>query len=186
TRGGDHHSPAEHPRAWVAEGLGIRLNDAVTVEREGEFWPTRIAMLAELAHADALAVVLRPRDEALVTYAAHNVSGHTAWGSVVPSALLATALAGGSDDAAVSVPLLDGRVASAMRAIPVAWREHKIGALAALRVGGPFSDEESIALARLASLVALELVEENTFWRIQRAASELEARTKASSELQEL
>jgi len=158
----------------------------VTVEREGEFLPTRVAMLAELAHADALAVVLRPRDEALVTYAAHNVSGHSAWGSVVPSALLATALAGGSDDAAVSVPLLDGRVASAMRAIPVAWREHKIGALAALRVGGPFNDEESIALARLASLVALELVEENTFWRIQRAATELEARTKASSELQEL
>jgi len=158
----------------------------VTVEREGEFWPTRIAMLAELAHADALAVVLRPRDEALVTYAAHNVSAQSAWNSVVPSALLATALGGGSDDAAVSVPLLDGRVASSMRAIPVAWREHKIGALAALRVGGPFSDDESIALARLASLVALELVEENTFWRIQRAAAELEARTKASSELQEL
>src|SRR5207237_2251115 len=93
---------------------------------------------------------------------------------------------GGSDDAAVSVSLLDGRVASAMRAIPVAWNEHKIGALVALRVDRPFSDEESIALARLASLVALELVEENTFWRIQRAAADLEARTKASTELQEI
>src|SRR5713101_2454434 len=87
TRVGEHHSPAEHPRAWVAAGLGIRLNDAVTVEREGEFWPTLIAMLAELAHADALAVVLRPRDEALVTYAAHNVSPH-AWNGAAETALL--------------------------------------------------------------------------------------------------
>ena len=164
---------------------GIRLNGAVTVEREGEFWPTRIAMLAEIAHADALAVVLRPRDEALVTYAAHNVSAG-AWNGAVPGALLASALAGGSDSAAVSVPLLDGRTAVAMRAVPVAWREHRIGALAALRVGGPFGDDESTALSRLASLVALELVEENTFWRIQRAAAELEVRTKASTELQEL
>jgi signal transduction histidine kinase len=157
----------------------------VTVEREGEFWPTRIAMLAELAHADALAVVLRPRDEALVTYAAHNVTAQS-WNASTPTAMLATALAGGADDGAVSVPLLDGRIAVAMRAMPVAWREHRIGALAALRVSGPFSDEECATLARLASLVALELVEENTFWRIQRAAAELEARTKASSELQEL
>ncbi|MDP9245564.1 MAG: GAF domain-containing sensor histidine kinase, partial [Chloroflexota bacterium] len=89
-------------------------------------------------------------------------------------------------DGAVSVPLLDGRTAVAMRAVPVAWREHRIGALAALRVGGPFSDDGSVNLDRLSSLVALELVEENTFWRIQRAAADLEARTRASSELHEI
>jgi signal transduction histidine kinase len=143
-------------------------------------------MLADLAHADGLAVVLRPRDEALVTYAAHNLSGQVAWDGPAQTALLATALGGGSDDGAVSVPLLDGRIAVAMRAVPVAWREHRIGALAALRVSGPFGDDEATALARLASLVALELVEENTFWRIQRAAAELEVRAKASTELQEL
>jgi signal transduction histidine kinase len=158
----------------------------LTVEREGEFWPTRIAMLAELAHADALAIVLRPRDETFVTYAAHNVSAQSAWSGAAQASLLAAALGGGAGDGAVSVPLLDGRVAVAMRALPVAWREHRIGALAALRVGGPFSDEESVNLGRLASLVALELVEENTFWRMQRAAAELEARTKASTELQEI
>ena len=157
----------------------------MTVEREGEFWPTRIAMLAELAHADALAVVLRPPDAALVTYAAHNVVAQ-AWTGPAQTALLATALGGGSDDGAVSVPLLDGRTAVAMRAVPVAWRDHRIGALAALRVSGPFSDGEATVLARLASLVALELVEENTFWRIQRAAAELEVRTKASTGLQEI
>jgi signal transduction histidine kinase len=158
----------------------------LTVEREGEFWPTRIAMLAELAHADALAIVLRPRDETFVTYAAHNLSAQSAWNGATQASLLAAALGGGAADGAVSVPLLDGQVAVAMRALPVAWREHRIGALAALRVGGPFSDEESVNLGRLASLVALELVEENTFWRMQRAAADLEARTKASTELQEI
>ena len=54
----------------------------MTVEREGEFWPTRIAMLAELAHADGLAIVLRPRDESFVTYAAYNVNAESAWTGV--------------------------------------------------------------------------------------------------------
>jgi signal transduction histidine kinase len=157
----------------------------MTLEREGEFWPTRVTMLAELAHADALAIVLRPRDASFVTYAAHNVSAEGAWNGPPQTALLASALGGGPGDGAVSVTLLDGRTATAMRALPVVWREHRIGALAALRVTGPFSDEESLVLDRLASLVALELVEENTFWRMQRAAADLEARTKASTELQE-
>ena len=160
----------------------------VTVEREGEFWPTRISMLAELAHADALAVVLRPHGEAFVTYAAHNVNGGSAWSAAAAAALLAGAFDGGGSqaDGAVAIPLIDGRVALAMRALPVAWKEHRIGALAALRVSGPFSDAESMNLERLAALIALELVEENTFWRIQRAAAELEVRTKASTELQEI
>jgi signal transduction histidine kinase len=158
----------------------------LSVEREGEFWPTRIAMLAELAHADALAIVLRPRDQSFVTYAAHNVSPDAAWLGSAQAALLTSALGGGPGDGAVSVTLLDGRTAMAMRALPVAWRDHRIGALAAFRATGPFSDDESANLARLAALVALELVEENTFWRIQRAAAELEARTKASNELQEI
>src|SRR5260221_13262206 len=158
----------------------------MTVEREGEFWPTRIAMLAELAHTDALAVVLRPHGDAFITYAAHNVSGGQAWNDPAATALLGGALDGAAADGAVAVQLSDGRVALAMRALPIAWKDHRIGALAALRTSGPFSDAESANLARLAALIALELVEENTFWRIQRAASELEARTKASSELQEI
>ena len=160
----------------------------MTVEREGEFWPTRIAMLAELAHADAFAVVLRPHGDPFVTYAAHNVNGGSAWSGAAAAALLAGAFDGGGSraDGAVLIPLIDGRVALAMRALPVAWKDHRIGALAALRVSGPFSDAESTNLERLAALIALELVEENTFWRIQRAAAELEARTKASTDLQEI
>jgi len=155
----------------------------MTVERENEFWSARIAMLAELAHADALAIVLRPREGTFVTYAAHNVAHQSAWSGPDRSSLLVTALGGVAADGAVNVPLLDGQVALAMRALPVEWRQHRIGALAALRASGPFSDEESADLGRLAQLVALELVEENTFWRMQRAAAELEVRTKASTEL---
>jgi len=158
----------------------------MTVERDNEFWSARIAMLAELACADALAIVLRPREGPFVTYAAHNVAPQSAWSGTDRSALLVTALGGAAADGAVNVQLLDGQVALAMRALPVEWRQHRIGALAALRVSGPFSDEESTNLGRLAQLVALELVEENTFWRMQRAAAELEARTKASTELQEI
>ena len=157
----------------------------MTVEREGEFWPTRIAMLSEIARADALAIVLRPQGAAFITYAAHNVSGGSSW-SAAETSLLAAAFDGSPADGAVTLPLIDGRVAVAMRALPVAWNDHRIGALAAFRVSGPFSDAESTTLERLAALIALELVEENTFWRIQRAAAELEVRTKASSELQEL
>ncbi len=159
---------------------------AMTVEREGEFWPTRIAMLAELAQTDALAVVLRPHGDAFVTYAAHNVSGPAAWDGATSAALLAGAFDGTAAAATVDIPLVDARVALAMHAVPVAWRDHRIGALAALRVSGSFSDTDVVNLARLAGLVALELVEENTFWRIQRAAAELEVRAKASSELQEI
>jgi len=158
----------------------------MTVEREGEFWPTRIAMLSDLARADALAIVLRPQGAALIPYAAHNVSGGSSWSTAAEMSLLAAAFDGSPADGAVTLPLIDGRVAVAMRALPVAWNDHRIGALAAFRVSGPFSDAESTTLARLAALIALELVEENTFWRIQRAAAELEVRTKASSELQEL
>jgi len=158
----------------------------MTVDKDGEFWSIRIAMLSALAHADALAVVLRPRDDELVTYAAHNVAPTGAWSGTAQASLLASALGGGPGEGPVLLPLLDGRTAVAMRAQPIHWQDHRIGALAALRVGGPFGDEESLVLERLASLAALELVEENTFWRIQRAAADLEARTKASTELQQI
>ena len=157
----------------------------MTIEHDGEFWPTRIAMLAGLARADALAIVLRPRDASFVTYAAHNVTAESVWDRSVESGLLGAALDGDSTDGAVAVTLADGRTATAMRALPVTWAEHRVGVLAALRVSRTFDDEDAEILGRLASLVALELVEENTFWRIQRSAAELEARTRASAELQE-
>jgi signal transduction histidine kinase len=159
----------------------------MSVEREGEFWPTRIAMLAGIARADALAIVLRPHGDAFVTYAAHNIAPDAAWSGADRAGLLAGAFAAdGAADGAVQAPLADGRTAAALRVVPVAWAEHRIGVLAAFRVGGPFSDGESATLDRLAALAALELVEENTFWRIQRAAAELDARRKASSALQEI
>src|SRR5947209_9974671 len=157
----------------------------MTIEHDREFWPTRIAMLAGLARADALAIVLRPRDASFVTYAAHNVTAESVWDRSVESGLLGAALDGDSTDGAVAVTLADGRTATAMRALPVTWAEHRVGVLAALRVSRTFDDEDAEILGRLASLVALELVEENTFWRIQRSAAELEARTRASAELQE-
>src|SRR2546423_4183193 len=157
----------------------------MTIEHDGEFWPTRIAMLAGLARADALAIVLRPRDASFVTYAAHNVAAERVWDGSVEAGLLGVALAGDPSDGEVTVPLADGRTATAMRALPVTWAEHRVGVLAALRVDTPFGDDDAEILGRLASLVALELVEENAFWRIQRAASELEARTRASAALQE-
>ena len=96
----------------------------MTVEREGEFWPTRIAMLAELAHADALAIVLRPHGDPFVTYAAHNVSGGSAWGDPASASLLMAAFDGSSSDGAVNITLVDGRVALAMRALPEIGRAH--------------------------------------------------------------
>jgi len=108
----------------------------MTVERDNEFWSARIAMLAELAHADALAIVLRPREGSFVTYVAHNVAPQSAWSGADQSALLVAALGGASADGAVNVPLLDGQVALAMRALPVEWRQHRIGALVIRGAGG--------------------------------------------------
>lgn len=159
----------------------------MSVEREGEFWPTRIGMLAAIAGADALAVVLRPQGEAFVTYAAHNIAPEAVSAGADRAALLAGALVQqGAAEGAVQAPLADGRTAVALRAVPVAWAAHRIGVLAAFRVAGPFADADCVTLDRVAALAALELVEENTFWRIQRAAAELDARRKASSALQEI
>jgi signal transduction histidine kinase len=159
----------------------------MTIEAERAFWPTRIAMLARLARADALAVVLRPQGDPFVTYAAHNMAAGTAWTAGGPAALLVAAFDGlETADTPVSIPLADGRVANAMRAVPVDWTERRIGALAALRVGAPFSPSEVADLRRLAELVALELVEENTFWRMQSAATDIGERTRAASDLREV
>src|SRR2546423_1277242 len=84
----------------------------MTIEHGGEFWPTRIAMLAGLARADALAIVLRPRDASFVTYAAHNVAAECVWDGSVEVGLLGVALAGDPSDGDVTVPLADGRTAT--------------------------------------------------------------------------
>src|SRR5438270_592882 len=103
----------------------------MTVEREGEFWPTRIAMLAELAHADGLAIVLRPHGQTFVTYAAHNVDPASAWSGAAQTSLLARATSGLARVFAadgVSIMLVDNGVLSVRSSVglsDVARRDRK-------------------------------------------------------------
>lgn len=137
---------------------------------EAELWP----ML------DGLAVVLRPRGEP-VTYAAQN----GAWNGAFQAGLRESAFGGAPTDGPVDLALLDGSSAIAMCVLPVAWRHQRIGVLAALRTG-PVADGDVATAATLAAPIALERVQENAFWRIQRVAAELEARIRAPSELHEI
>src|SRR5213594_944073 len=159
----------------------------MTLRLDHDFWSARMAFLAELAHADAIAVVLQTKAEGYVTYVAHNVPIDTTWREGVAAALLAKAVGDRTTDqaaTAVAVPLADGRIAKGLAVAPVVWKDQLVGGLAAMRVGNVFGPEEIAGLTRVGELVGLELAEANTLWRAQRQQQEAETRLKAARDVQ--
>lgn len=82
------------------------------------------------------------------------------------------------------MPLADGRTAENLYALPVTWNDQLGGALAGLRVDGTFWPDDVSSLTRVAELVGLELAEANALWRAQRSRDEIEARVKATRDMQ--
>src|SRR2546425_1273700 len=159
----------------------------MTLRLDHDFWSARMAYLAELAHADAIAVVLQTKAEGYVTYVAHNVPIDTTWREGVAAALLAKAVGDRTTDqaaTAVAVPLADGRVAKGLAVAPVVWKDQLVGGLAAMRVGNVFAPDEISRLTRVGELIGLELAEANALWRSQRQQQEAETRLKVVRDVQ--
>jgi signal transduction histidine kinase len=159
----------------------------VTLRLDADFWSARMAYLAKLARADAIAVVLQMKSNGYVTYVAHNVPADTKWSEGVAAAIVGKALTERTIDQAatgVAVTLADGRVADTLVVAPVIWKEQLVGGLAAMQVGRVFTPDEVSGLGRVAELVGLELAEANAMWRAQRRQQDAETKLQAVRELQ--
>src|SRR5919201_2434112 len=159
----------------------------VSLRLDSDFWSARMAYLAKLAHADAIAVVLQMKGDGYVTYVAHNLPPETRWSDGMASPLLGKAFGERVADQSatgVAIPLADGRTADTLAVVPVVWKEQLVGALAALGSGRVFAPDEIASLNRVAELIGLELAEANALWRAQRQQQEAEAKLKATRDLQ--
>ena len=149
---------------------------------DGDGWSSRLSYLASLTHVDALAIVL-PSQGTPSTYAAHNVPP-TMWAASPAASMIASVYAqrqpGQIDDA--SFALADGRVAGAMIATPIVYRDQLIGALVAA-TSRALENGDVTGLARAADVLAIDLAEANLAWRAQRYAQDLEGRGRIVREL---
>ena len=158
----------------------------MTLRLDADFWSARMAYLAKLARADAIAVVLQMKGAGYVTYVAHNLPQSTAWTDGVATTLLAKAFGERATNQldGLTVPLADGRTAQTVAIAPVVWKDQLVGALAAMLVGRSLDRDDLAGLGRVAELVGLELAEANALWRAQRQQQEAETRLKATRDLQ--
>ena len=159
----------------------------MTLRLDADFWNARMAYLAKLARADAIAVILNLKGEGYATYVAHNLPTETKWSQGMPAAMLAKAMSERSTEQAtsgVALPLSDGRLADTLAVSPVIWKDQVVGGLAAMLAGRAFSAEDLASLGRVGDLIGLELAEANALWRAQRQGQDAEAKLKASRDLQ--
>lgn len=132
-----------------------------------EVWSRRLAAIAKLVPADAVAVLLPLADGRYIPFATHGLRADATIADLLP--LVASAVLGRRTQrrAALGIPLADGRVGEAALVAPLVWNGQVVGAFAALRAGGPFVVEDAETASRIAPLVALELAEAG---RAQRSA----------------
>jgi signal transduction histidine kinase len=154
----------------------------VSTRLDADGWSSRLAYLASLTRMDALAIVL-PSQGTPSTYAAHNLNPVT-WSATPAASTIASVYANrqpGQIEGA-DLALADGRVADALAATPIVFKEQLIGALVAVttRSLGP---DDATSLARAADVLAIDLAEANLAWRAQRYAQDLEGRSRIVREL---
>jgi len=159
----------------------------LTLRLDTEFWNARMAYLAKVARADAIAVILQMKGEGYATYVAHNLPTEITWSEGLPAVMLAKAMSERATEQAtsgVTLALSDGRAADTLAVSPVIWKDQVVGGLAALLVGRAFSAEDLASLGRVGDLIGLELAEASALWRAQRQGQDAEAKLKASRDLQ--
>ncbi|TMG42301.1 MAG: hypothetical protein E6H91_17125, partial [Chloroflexi bacterium] len=74
----------------------------MTLRLDADFWSARMAYLAKLARADAIAVVLQMKGNGYVTYVAHNLPTETKWSDGLAAVMLAKAMTERVTDQATS------------------------------------------------------------------------------------
>lgn len=151
---------------------------------DAELWSRRLAALAPLGRADALAVILPVSVGRFVAYATHNLGPDSEWFTLPAQFLVGYTIqqqrAQRRTD--ISVPLRDGRRAISVVVEPVSWRERIVGTLLVLRVGGPPTAEEDSAATRMAELVAVELATSSLVPRAEPAREAIEAELRRARE----
>lgn len=115
----------------------------------------RLAALATLGHYDALTFVTIDTPDA--PRAMYNLAGDPASEASIRGAVDQAAQSATTLQLRTSVPLADGRIASAALVTPLARSETYSGALVAMRVGRPFAAADTYTAVGIAELVSLEL-----------------------------
>ena len=135
------------------------MADQALAERDRDFWSTRVAALATLAAADALAVVLPLPDGRYVAYAEHNVGQDRAWLDGPAQYLIWSAVKQRTVHrrAETEVPLRDGTIANSLAVAPIPWGDRIVGALVSLRCAETYEPTVGAPTEDLARLVGLEL-----------------------------
>ena len=146
------------------------MAEQALAERDRDFWSTRVAALASLAAADALAVVLPLPDGRYVAYAEHNVGQDRAWLDGPAQYLVWSAVKQRTVHrrAETQVPLRDGTIANSLAVAPIPWGDRIVGALVSLRCAETYETTVGAPTEDLARLVGLELAVSSV---LQRAAA---------------
>lgn len=134
--------------------LSAPVVSARRVVTDADAWDVRLAALAALGHYDALtfltAVTAEPR-------AMYNLVDDPASEPSLRAAVEQAAQSATTVQLRTSLPLADGRIASAALVTPLAPSDTYSGALVALRVGRPFAAVDSYTAVGIAEIVSLEL-----------------------------
>ena len=121
---------------------------------DAEAWDVRLAALATIAQYDGVMFVAFGHSEA---FAAYNLADDTLAEPGIRDAVDQAARSALTVQLRTSVPLADGRLASAALVTPLAPSETFVGALVAFRVGRPFAAADTYTAVGIAEIVSLEL-----------------------------
>lgn len=121
---------------------------------DADAWDVRLAALATIAQYDGVTFVALGHSEAS---AAYNLAHDTMSDPAIRAAVDQAAQSALTLQLRTSVPLADGRMASAVLVTPLAPSEAFVGALVAFRVGRPFAAADTYTAVGIAEIVSLEL-----------------------------
>ena len=136
---------------------GLLSAPAISARRvitDADAWDVRLAALATLGHYDGLTFVTIGGAEAPARY---NLVDDPALEPAIRAAVHQAADSATTVQLRTSVPLADGRIASAVLVTPLRPSETFAGALVALRVGRPFAAVDTYTAVGVAEIVSLEL-----------------------------
>jgi hypothetical protein len=136
------------------------------ISTDAERWNARVLALTTVVGVDALAVLL-PVQERLVTFAAGGVAGDEALAAV--AAPIGAALRGPVAIADTDVPLVDGRRARELLAVPIKLAERPLGILVALNERHKFGEVHATRVASAADVLAVELATSNALFHAERS-----------------
>jgi hypothetical protein len=151
--------------ASISRLLGAPALSACRGTTDADAWEVRLAALAALAQYDGLTYVNLVSSD---VSAAYNLVGDPTAEPEIRGAIDEVSRASVTAQLRLSVPLADGRMASAALVTPLAPSEGFAGALVAFRVGRPFAAVDAHTAVGIAEILSLELARSLTAQREAR------------------